>query len=477
MNSMSGNSGDEDVFFGPGNNFLFGLAANTPKTKRVNTGIVYDSPLGLIDYGIDKDDGPLSSPLKISLDKNAVKGKSATAKTQFIKKNFSSVNGFGEVIIPSKFEKIIQSIFTSKKNIIKTVLLASKKEINVNSNLKKQEVYSDQAIVIKEFPMDMPKEMIIAAQKTVVEFTKLEQAKQLASRWSFLIGKDLVHVAMVMRDWDTWIFRDHFRVLLFTLLVETTAHNLSTLLKETGKKTCVINCFLETGNWVHYAIIGFESENELESAFCTKPIFGGVRLFWTRLDLVQCKKCGKFGHLALEYDASAALEFVSSRKTLAKLYVRKNVSIFHPATFGDKSWAQVSGFGSGFFSSGISDLSGSSSFVLANNLSLNAYLTSLKFSGIMHKLSGMELVPLALLSSSGSLITPVNINLDLTFDMVLDSSETVPAYFSVVSALEFSSLKILTTKMGCLESKLVALEASISSVLAKLDQLCAGSGS
>ncbi|KAG9289883.1 hypothetical protein G9A89_015463 [Geosiphon pyriformis] len=49
--------------------------------------------------------------------------------------------------------------------------------------------------------------------------------------------------------------------------------------------------------------------------------------------------------------------------------------------------------------------------------------------------------------------------------MVLDSSVVVLVLFSVVPALGFSSLKILMTKVDCLEFKLVALEVSIGSVL------------
>ncbi|KAG9303427.1 hypothetical protein G9A89_013753 [Geosiphon pyriformis] len=473
MNSMSGDSGDEDVFFSPDNNFLLGLAANTPKTKRVNTVIVCDFPLGSIDYDMNEDDGSLPPPLRISLNRkwvnpkiiktqvemfvnksfalninlSVVEGKSAMVKTQFIRKIFSSINSFGGA-----------------------ALLASEKEININSDLKKQEVCSDWAIVIKEILMNMPKKMIITAvsefgdiksikiqlirlwQKAIVEFAELEQTKQLALRWSFLIRKNSVHVVMTM-------FRDCFRVLLFTLLIETTAHDLGTLLDGTGEKTCVINCSLKTDNWTCCAI---------------------------------CEKCGKFGHSALECDASNTLVFAPSKKTvkrnisdvnhlqLAKLYAKKNVVSF--VIFSGDFWFES---GSGSFSSGASDLSGGSPLVLTSNLSLNTYLSFLKhslellgnqISGIMHKLSSMKLVSLASSSSSDSLAAPVNVNVDLNSNMVLDNSDALPVSPPVVLALGINSSKILTIKVDCLEPKLVAFEASIDSVLAKLDQLCAGLG-
>ncbi|KAG9284321.1 hypothetical protein G9A89_007476 [Geosiphon pyriformis] len=82
----------------------------------------------------------------------------------------------------------------------KTTSLARENNIIVNSDLKRQEVRSDRAVVIKKIPMNTPKEMIVAVvsefgdiksikiqligmwQKAVVEFAELGQAEQLASK-------------------------------------------------------------------------------------------------------------------------------------------------------------------------------------------------------------------------------------------------------------------------------------------------------
>ncbi|KAG9288522.1 hypothetical protein G9A89_015728 [Geosiphon pyriformis] len=391
----------------------------------------------------------------------------------------------------------VKSMFTSEESMEKTTSLAREKGINVNSDLKKQEIYSDWAIVIKKILMNMPKEMIIA---TVFEFGDIKLIKiQLIGMWQKAV--DSVHVAIAIKDQDTWRSKDHFRTLLFTLPVGTTAHNLGTFLKGAGEKTCMINHSLNTDNWTHCIIIGFESENKLEFVFRTKPIFGDVRLSWTRLDLVWCEKCEKFGHSALKYDAFNTLVSASSKKIfkknasdvnclqLARLYVKKNVFISRFAAFGGKSWAQIVSSvsfsdglqfdsGSGSFSSGASGLGGGFPLVLTNNTSLDACLASLEcfleflddqVSGIVYKLSSIELVSLVSPPFSGYLVALIIVNLDLNSDMVLNGSMEVPAPSSVVLALGFSSSKILMTKVGCLESKLVVLEALIGSVLVKLD--------
>ncbi|KAG9297886.1 hypothetical protein G9A89_015477 [Geosiphon pyriformis] len=496
---------------------------NMPNAKRFNTGAAISSPLGSINYNMDDEKEVSLPPLdpkivktqvevavkkSFALDINlsAVEGKSATAKTQVVRKLFSRINGFGGATTPSKFEGIIRSMFTSSESMKKTTSLAKENDIVVNSDLKRQKVHSDRAVVIKEIPMNMPKEMIVTAvsefgQVTVVEFAESSQADQLAAKWSFLIGKNSVRMAKTVQNREMWVSKDWYRVLLFTLPVETMAHDLGNLLVGAGGKTCVINCFLDTGNRICCAVICFENDKDLESAFHTEPVFGGVKLSWARLDLVRCERCRKLGHSVLECDAkvshspklSKSFKKVVSNENclqLAKLYAKKSVSISRPAVFGGKSWAQVVslasssngphfGFGPNFGSfSGASGLVGNSSFASPVSLILETRLASLKrslelftdkMSSIVGKLDSLSL-PLV---ASGLVDTKFG------SDMVLDEPDSVvdplSLIFSGASRLGSSSSKILTLKVGCLESKMVALEALVSSVLEKLDQMCAGS--
>ncbi|KAG9294014.1 hypothetical protein G9A89_019352 [Geosiphon pyriformis] len=368
----------------------------------------------------------------------------------------------------------------------------------------------------------MPKEMIIATvsefgqiksikiqliglwQKAVVEFAKLEQTVSLAAKWSFLIGKDSVRVVMTVGNRDTWASRDQFRALLFTLSVRTTAHDLGDLLDGANRKSYIINCFLETGNRFYCAVVGFESNEVLESAFCMEPILGGVKLSWARLNLVRCEQCGKFSHSTLECDvkvtstskSSKSFKRVVSNKNclqLAQLYAKK-------VAFGGKLWAQVVslapssnnpyfGFDSGFgsLSSGASDVIGPFLHMVPASTSLEAHFAFLecsvellvdKVSDIVSKLENLVLVPPVFASSSQNLVVPVVATVEVDSDMALDDLKPVLLPFSLVSfstsELSSSSSKILTSKMGCLKSKLMALEALVCLVLEKFDQICTG---
>ncbi|KAG9290640.1 hypothetical protein G9A89_011603 [Geosiphon pyriformis] len=181
---------------------------NTLQAKHFNNGATVGFPLSSINYDMEEEKEVSLPPLEVTVKKSfaldinlsAVKEKLAMAKTQVIRKLFSGINGFGGATISSKFEGIIRSTFMSEESMERAASLARKKGIIINSNLKKQKICSDQAVVIKEIPMDMPKDMIIAAvaefgeiksihvqlvglwQKTVVEFAKLKQAVQLASK-------------------------------------------------------------------------------------------------------------------------------------------------------------------------------------------------------------------------------------------------------------------------------------------------------
>ncbi|KAG9287634.1 hypothetical protein G9A89_023984 [Geosiphon pyriformis] len=325
--------------------------------------------------------------------------------------------------------------------------LAKKKGININSNLKKQGIHLDRTVVIKKIPMDMPKEIIVTA---LAEFGEIKLIKiQLIGLWQ----KAVVEFAKLAS-------RDQFRALLFTLLVEMTAHNLGTLLERVNGKTYIINCSLNSGNRICCAVIGFESKDAMESAYCTELIFGGIKLSWVKLDLVCCEKCGCLGHFALEYNAS----------TLPIA----NPSKFH--VFISRSAAFVvllaSPSGDPYFNSGFrSDLSSFGSSGIKGNAPV--------VSGIMHRLNGVELVLITqVVSPATSVPTLALLDADIVLNVLWSSlSSSSPVLENKMANLDLNSLKVLTSKVGSLESKMMAFEVSIGSILEKLNLLCINLGS
>ncbi|KAG9302781.1 hypothetical protein G9A89_009558 [Geosiphon pyriformis] len=451
---------------------LLNLAANTSKVKCVNTSAVFGFPLGSPNFDMDDNiEVSFLSRLLIFLDKkwvdfkiiktqvkvsvrksfaldinlSAVKKKLMTAKTQLIKNFFLTINGY---IIDQREGDYHKQQFQETRNLFK---LGYSNQRNSHKYAKRDDrCHIDQ---------DSANWDVAESNSRICQ-----------------IGADRASCIKIVIPYWKGLSVDHFRVFLFTLPIGTTAHDLEILLEKADRKTCVINWSLVTDNWICCAVI----------------------------DLVCCERCGSFGHSALKCDSLNVLVPFSQRSykrvvledthfQLAKLYAKKCVSISCPAAFGNKSWAQIMALLLVLvlvlvlvLPINISGLGGDLLLVLAHNSALNDQLASLEcslellvnqVSGIVQKLSGVELVPLALLSYSNVSAVPMTVSLDLGQDMVLDSSELAfssPSHaVSNVLALGPTSSKVLTVKMGSLESKFVTLKVSVNLVLVKLNQLYA----
>ncbi|KAG9289167.1 hypothetical protein G9A89_022476 [Geosiphon pyriformis] len=450
-------------------------------------------------------------PVKLfALDVNllAVPGKTNGDKLVSIKKNFYHVDGFGGVFISSKFPGIIRSTFTSEASMNKAKSLAVNEKILVNDELKKVHSCSNQEIVVKEILVDLLKsavELVFSKfgeivsirlqlvglwQKALVEFKSAEIVGVVAFKWLVFMGKDSVN---------------QHQALLYTLPVETTAHDLSDLLESYGRKTCFIGC-----NPVSYvcdrcAIVCFDDETARLAAISTISIFKGVSLCWASLVLASCAKYEQLGHIHADCSVGGSSGAHGKRVVsdqdwicLAGIYKKKSAPIACPVSFGGKTWAQVAGgTPSHVF------LSGSSGYDLHSGLvpplvvsdplvvsHLSDHLAILEcslelladcVSGILVRLDSFGVVPLA----PSSLVSPSvvsaalgsEVDSDIIVDNALSSSGiTLPVTNDAIVNLSASGFKVLTAKMGGLETKLVALEASVGLVLDKLNLLCSGLG-
>ncbi|KAG9301691.1 hypothetical protein G9A89_016762 [Geosiphon pyriformis] len=88
---------DMDIIEGINNGSLLGSTVTILKAKRMNSSMIVKTP---VEVSVRK-------LFALNINLLAVEGKFTTAKTQFIKKIFSTVNGFGRATTPSKFEGII----------------------------------------------------------------------------------------------------------------------------------------------------------------------------------------------------------------------------------------------------------------------------------------------------------------------------------------------------------------------------------
>ncbi|KAG9295963.1 hypothetical protein G9A89_011815 [Geosiphon pyriformis] len=460
----------------------------------------------------------------LDIELSAVPGKTTGDKLVCVKKIFYQVDGFGRASTPSKFPGIIRSSFTSEKSLFKAREMAISEKILVNDDLRKVNSHLDRKVIIKDIPMDLSKSAIEAVfsrfgkivsikvqliglwQKALVEYESSEMADLVAARWSVLMGKDSVRVAKANIDKQTWVLRDQHQALLYTLPIGTNAHDLSNLLESYGGKTCYIGRNPSSYVCDRCAVICFGDEASKLAAIGTVPVFRNVSLRWAGLSLASCARCKQFGHVSVNcslgmYSGVRRRRVVSEqdRVRLAGIYKKKSAPVARPVSFGGKTWAQVAGSSPFHVVSsgapGVSLVSGSMAFSMDSSLSsaadLGGHLAVLErfveilsdqVSLILKKLSFVDLVllassPLALpLVSPTAVVSDMDLGLELDGTLLLSASSSPNVGGSVVD-FSPSSSKVLTAKIGGLELNMMALEASVHSVLDRLDHLHSGSGS
>ncbi|KAG9300521.1 hypothetical protein G9A89_002399 [Geosiphon pyriformis] len=448
----------------------------------------------------------LSKSFALDIELSAVPGKTNGDKLVSIKKIFYCVDGFGGASTPSKFPGIIRSSFTSEISLNKARKMVIGEKILVNDDLRKVNSCSDREVIVKEIPVDLPKlaietvfsrfgkivsikvQLIGLWQKALVEYESSEIADLVAARWSVLMGKD------------------SHQALLYTLPVGTNAHDLSNLLESYGGKTCYIGCNPSSYVRDRCAVICFSDEASKLAAIGTVPVFRNVSLHWAGLSLASCAHCKQFGHVSVNcslgmYSGVQGRKMVSEqdRVHLAGIYKKKSAPVTHPVSFGEKTWAQVAGSSlSRVVSSGapgVSLVSGLMAFPMDSSSSsaadLGGRLAVLErsveilldqVSLILKKLSFVDLVPLASSPSALPLVSPTAVVSDMDPGLELDGTLLSSVSFSsnvggLVVDFSLSSSKVLTAKIGSLESNIMALEALVCLVLDKLDHLHSGSGS
>ncbi|KAG9298780.1 hypothetical protein G9A89_012848 [Geosiphon pyriformis] len=332
---------------------------------------------------------------------------------------------------PSKFPGIIKSSFMSELSLKKAKELAIREKIVMNNDVRQVNKCTNWEVIVKEIPVNLPKLAVESVfskfgkiiSKALVEFKSANVASLVVFKWSVFMGKDLVHMVLVDK---------------------------ASKLAAIGSVPCKQFGYISNA--------------------CSSGGISEIHEKWVITD--QDWVC------------------------LAGIYKKKQALIAHPVSFGGKTWAQVAGglsshvaflvsFGAApFFAAenslftsalpGTHDLYGHLAF-------LECFLELLanQVSGILVKLGSLELVLLAAASGVSFSKVLVTVAPGLDSNMILDGESMVSTLSPLVvndttTAISSSNSKVLTTKVGGLESKIVALEVSVKSVLEKLDCLCSG---
>ncbi|KAG9291834.1 hypothetical protein G9A89_012119 [Geosiphon pyriformis] len=423
-----------------------------------------------------------------------------TEKTSYADSDNFVINNMEDDITPRKMHTRTYVLGLSPKTLSFDILSSNKdmvalpppkfKSSNQLPSIKSHVLDKRNFEPVKSFALDIELSAVPEKSKALVEFESSEVASSVASKWSVLMKKNSM---------------DQHRALLYTLPVDTTAHDLSGLLDSYDKKICFIGCNLSSYVYNRCGVICFADETFKLTAIKSVPVFKGTSLRWAGLSLACCAKCKQFGHIS-DVCLSGGISEICGKQVvtdqdrvcLAGIYKKKHAPIAHLVSFSGKTWVQVAG---GFFShvAFLVSFNATPSFAVENSLfalalpgtqDLYGHLVSLKcslellanqVSGILVKLGSLGLVSLAAASGVSSPEVPMTVAPGLDLNMVLDGESTVSTPSPLVvnntaTTISPSSSKVLTTKVGSLESKMMALEVLVESVLEKLDYLCSDLG-
>ncbi|KAG9298290.1 hypothetical protein G9A89_002778 [Geosiphon pyriformis] len=452
-------------------------------------------------YASDKCIFDLVKSFTLDIRISVLLSKTISNKLIAVKKFFYWVDSFGNTSALSKLPDIIRSFFTSELSLIKARKMVISKKILVNINVKKPNSCSDWEVIVKKIPVDLPRSAIESVfskfgqvilirmqlirlwQKALVEFELSDVVSSVAFKWSVFVDKDSVY---------------YYRTLLYTLPVGTTVYDLLDLVNSYNRKTCFIG--RNSGSYAHNrcAMICFDNEASKLAAIGFVLVYRGVALCWTGLSLACCAKCKQFGHISnvcsVGGNSGVCHKRVMSSQDqvcLANIYKKKQTLVACPVFF-------VAG-GSLFHMfllvlSGASSLLSTKPLVITfnplDNSGLAKCLASLEHSlellldqvsNILKKLSLVNLVSISLLPCAPSSLVASLLDSVLDLNMAVDnivvpSSSSFPLVNKTAPDLSLSSSKMLTTKIGGLKSKMLALEVLVNLVLERLDFLCSGLG-
>ncbi|KAG9296040.1 hypothetical protein G9A89_011892 [Geosiphon pyriformis] len=462
---------------------------NTPKAKCFDSGTVNALSLGLCDFGsaINDFDMGLSPPVSLRPPHCPVV---SVKKKLCFEPTKSFALDIGLLAVPrstlcdklkgvkSLFYKIDTS-FTSDSSFAMAKQLAVSKNFVVNTNLKKIGIHSDRKIVIKEISVDLPKSAIksvlvkyrkiFSIKKVLVEFKSSQVTDLIASKWSILLNKDLVH--------------RHYHALLYTLPIGMTAHNLSDLVQLYGGKTYYISRNLVSYAQVYCTVICFDFNNAKEAAICSMLVFRGVNLIWAGLSSSKCTACENFGYVSSNCESSEKNSGQSSRKKrflcfdlnkrcLVLIYAKKQASVSCPAfvVSGSPKNSYSIPFVGNNLSIGLVDSLMPAVTILALCVSVLKHLLEnvldqvINISHKLDRLLAILLVNFAVPSSPEH--NPV---LDMTVDTLLFVFPVPSVITAISQEISSSGAHVLTAKVGGLEANLAVLENLVKAILNKLN--------
>ncbi|KAG9307411.1 hypothetical protein G9A89_017240 [Geosiphon pyriformis] len=102
------------------------------------------------------------------------------------------------------------------------------------------------------------------------------------------------------------LFHDRFKAKLVNLLSGCTAFEISNMISRVGGRTCFIPWFHDSGYCSQFALVIFDSQNNLDFAVVKTSTLRKYHIWWETSDCQRCFRCQEVGHLAADCKVSSS---------------------------------------------------------------------------------------------------------------------------------------------------------------------------
>ncbi|KAG9303007.1 hypothetical protein G9A89_006224 [Geosiphon pyriformis] len=254
-----------------------------------------------------------------------VPGATFKTKLAYVKTVFQSVHGFLSAKSVSKDNvKLFCMEFASQQSLEAVFLVKLTGSVHLATlKIAKSLVVSEfgsssAAVVLRNMPLGVSAADIKLAlsvfgsvahvvlkpagiwQYVVVYFEKLNSVVSALKHWSVLVGKDSVRILPLVNQNKTILSRDKFKAKLVNLPPGCTVFEISDMISQIGGRTCFIPRSPNSGHCSQFALVTFDSQDDLNSAVVKTGTLRKCRIWWKTPGCQRCFRCQEMGHLVID---------------------------------------------------------------------------------------------------------------------------------------------------------------------------------
>ncbi|KAG9301511.1 hypothetical protein G9A89_008363 [Geosiphon pyriformis] len=381
-----------------------------------------------------------------------VPGATFKIKLAHVKTVFQSVHGFlGAKSVSKDNVKLFCMEFVSQQSLEAVFLVELTSSVHLTTlKIAKSLVVSEfgsfsAAVILHDVPLSVSAANIKLALSVFDSVTHV--VLKPAGIWQYVVVyfKKLNSAVSALKHWSvlTILSRDKFKAKLVNLPPGCTAFEISDMISQIGGQTCFISRFSDSGHCSWFALVIFDSQDDLDSAAVKTGTLRKCHIWWETPGCRRCFRCQEIDHLAVDCK-------ISPPSTL------KVSKVFKSHFVGSASYVKT------VAPSGLSEFP---SLVAFSAASAADPAVSSRLNSLEKQISDLAALVKSIVESIGSLVALVSHLLDNNAIKAVQIEKNIVSMKS--AANNFSNLMVGVSKnIACFRSEIDFGDMNYDSVLA-----------